>query len=169
MVCVQAIHMSNMKALSQSVETELKFLKNIIKVGQRSKSRSPGINCWYVWKGLVSSNRYVKYESPKSKGRKRIQIKEINESLAKINDTLFASKYETSNKLYKTFLNSLEKSKNTPQIAVFIHYFGVFRNIHLFNSKQIRVLYNLSVLRSNIHWILKVKFVLIALFVSISQ
>jgi hypothetical protein len=77
LVCVQAIHMSNMKALSQSVETELKFLKNIIKVGQRSKSRSPGINCWYVWKGLVSSNTYVKYESPKSKGRKRISIKEI--------------------------------------------------------------------------------------------
>jgi hypothetical protein len=71
-VLSQAIDMSNMKALSQSVERELKFIKNIIKVGQRSKSRSPGINCWYVWKGLVSSNRYVKYESPKSKGRKRI-------------------------------------------------------------------------------------------------
>ena len=73
----QVIHMSNMKSLSQSVETELKFLKNIINVGQRSKSRSPGINCWYVWKGPVSSNTYVKYESPKSKGRKKIEIKEI--------------------------------------------------------------------------------------------
>ena len=48
----------------------------------------------------------------------QIQIKEINESLAKINDTLFASKYETSNKQYKTFLNSLEKSKNTSLLTI---------------------------------------------------
>ena len=68
--------MSNMKALRQKVERELNIFKNIIKVGQRSKSRSPGLKCWYVWKGIVSSNRYVKYKSPKSKGRKRIEIKE---------------------------------------------------------------------------------------------
>jgi len=43
-VLAQAIHMLNMKALSQSVERELKFIIFFIKVGQRSKSRSPGIN-----------------------------------------------------------------------------------------------------------------------------
>ena len=47
-VLSQAIHMSNMKALRQKVERELKFIKNILKIGQRSKSMSQGINCWYV-------------------------------------------------------------------------------------------------------------------------
>ena len=34
---------------------------------------SSGQNYKYVWKGLVTNNSYVKYESPKSKRRKRIE------------------------------------------------------------------------------------------------
>ena len=64
--------MSNIKALSQSVERELKFFKK--KVCQRSKSMSSGQNYKYVWKGLVASSSYVKYESPRTKGRKKIEI-----------------------------------------------------------------------------------------------
>ncbi len=45
----------------------------------------------------------------------QIPIKEINESLAKINDKLYASKYEVSNKLYMAFLNSLKQS-NKPNL-----------------------------------------------------
>jgi formylglycine-generating enzyme len=45
-------------------------------------------------------------------------IKEINESLAKINDRLYASKYEVSNKLYMTFLHSLKQSNKTDLLSV---------------------------------------------------
>ena len=48
--------------------------KLFIKIGLRLKSRSSSQNCWYVWKGIVTSNTYVKYQSPKSKRRKRIEI-----------------------------------------------------------------------------------------------
>lgn len=40
-------------------------------------------------------------------------IKEINKSLAKINDKLYASKYEVSNKLYATFLKSFKPSDHS--------------------------------------------------------
>ena len=46
----------------------------------------------------------------------QLQIKEINEFLVKVNETLYASKYEVSNELYMTFLNSLE-DKNLLSIA----------------------------------------------------
>ena len=48
----------------------------------------------------------------------QIQIKEINESLEKVNDKLYASKYEVSNKLYITFLNSLEGSENKDLLSI---------------------------------------------------
>ncbi|MES2836576.1 MAG: SUMF1/EgtB/PvdO family nonheme iron enzyme [Bacteroidota bacterium] len=45
-------------------------------------------------------------------------LKEINKSLSKINENLYASKYEVSNKLYNSFLNSLILSKNTSLLAI---------------------------------------------------
>ncbi len=42
----------------------------------------------------------------------QFDIKAINESLTKINDSLYASKYEVSNKLYMSFLNYLKNSNN---------------------------------------------------------
>ena len=48
----------------------------------------------------------------------QVDIKEINKSLAKINDRLYASKYEVSNNLYMTFLNSLKQSGNIDLLAI---------------------------------------------------
>lgn len=48
----------------------------------------------------------------------QIQIKEINESLVKINGDLYASKYEVSNKVYTSFLNSLKQSKLSNLVAI---------------------------------------------------
>lgn len=48
----------------------------------------------------------------------QIHIKEIDGSLAKINDRLYASKYEVSNKLYMTFLNSLKRSNKTNFLSI---------------------------------------------------
>ncbi len=48
----------------------------------------------------------------------QVNIKEINESLAKINDRLYASKYEVSNKLYMSFLNSLKESNKTNLLSI---------------------------------------------------
>lgn len=45
----------------------------------------------------------------------QMDIKEINGSLAKINERFYASKYEVSNKLYMAFLTSLKKS-NKPNL-----------------------------------------------------
>jgi formylglycine-generating enzyme required for sulfatase activity len=45
-------------------------------------------------------------------------MKEINASLAKINDQLYASKYEVSNKLYRAFLSSEKQSNNTGSLAI---------------------------------------------------
>jgi formylglycine-generating enzyme required for sulfatase activity len=45
-------------------------------------------------------------------------IKEINASLAKINDRIYASKYEVSNKLYRTFLSSLKQANNTASLNI---------------------------------------------------
>lgn len=47
----------------------------------------------------------------------KAELKEIDKSLAKINDRLFASKYEVSNKLYSTFLNALKSSANAKGIS----------------------------------------------------
>lgn len=48
----------------------------------------------------------------------QININEINESLVKINDSLYASKYEISNKIYRSFINSLKQSNDCQQIAI---------------------------------------------------
>lgn len=45
-------------------------------------------------------------------------MKMINKSFAKINEQLYASKYEVSNKLYMTFLNSLRQSNNANLLPV---------------------------------------------------
>lgn len=42
----------------------------------------------------------------------QVNIKEINKSLAKVNDTLYASKYEVMHKLYREFLKELKQSNN---------------------------------------------------------
>jgi len=42
----------------------------------------------------------------------QLNIKDINRSLAKINDSLYASKYEISNQLYGAFINSQKKNHN---------------------------------------------------------
>lgn len=48
----------------------------------------------------------------------QVDIKEINKSLAKVDDKLYASKYEVSNKLYMTFLNSLKQSNKTNLLTI---------------------------------------------------
>lgn len=40
----------------------------------------------------------------------QLDIKEVNKSLAKINEVLYASKHEVSNKQYLTFINSLRQA-----------------------------------------------------------
>lgn len=45
-------------------------------------------------------------------------LKEVNKSFAKINEKLYASKYEVTNKLYMTFLKSLRQSGNANLISV---------------------------------------------------
>ena len=48
----------------------------------------------------------------------QLDTKEINNSLAKINDSFYASKYEVSNKIYMSFLNSLKQSKKLNLLAI---------------------------------------------------
>lgn len=48
----------------------------------------------------------------------QVDIKEINQSLVKVQDGLYASKYEVSNKLYMTFLSSLKNSNDTGLLAI---------------------------------------------------
>lgn len=48
----------------------------------------------------------------------QVDIKEINRSMAKINNGLYASKYEVTNKLYMTFLGSLKQSNKTNLLSV---------------------------------------------------
>lgn len=48
----------------------------------------------------------------------QVDIKEINKSLAKINETLYASKYEVSNKLYVNFLNSLKQANKINELSI---------------------------------------------------
>ena len=43
-------------------------VKVFLKVGQTSRSRSLGQKFWYPWKGLITSNVHMKYESPTSSG-----------------------------------------------------------------------------------------------------
>ena len=43
-------------------------VKVFLKVGQASRSRSLGQNFWHQWKGLVTRNVHMKYESPTSSG-----------------------------------------------------------------------------------------------------
>ena len=43
-------------------------VKVFFKVGQTSRSRSQGQKFWYPWKGLVTRNVYMKYESTTSSG-----------------------------------------------------------------------------------------------------
>jgi formylglycine-generating enzyme required for sulfatase activity len=49
----------------------------------------------------------------------QIKLKEINESLVKVKDHLYASKYEVSNKIYSEFISSLKQKneQNLLQIA----------------------------------------------------
>ena len=44
-------------------------VKVFLKVGQTSRSRSLGQKFWYPWKGLVTRNVHMKYESPNSSGK----------------------------------------------------------------------------------------------------
>lgn len=46
-----------------------------------------------------------------------VDIKATQKTLAKINDTLYASKYEVTNQQYKTFLNFLKQSNQTEKYA----------------------------------------------------
>ena len=39
-------------------------IKSFSKVGQTSRSRSPGQTLWYDVKGLVTRNTHMQYESP---------------------------------------------------------------------------------------------------------
>ncbi len=48
----------------------------------------------------------------------QLDTKEINNSLTKINDSFYASKYEVSNKIYMSFLNSLKQSKKLNLLAI---------------------------------------------------
>ena len=48
----------------------------------------------------------------------QINIKDINRSLAKIKDSLYASKYEVSNQLYGAFINSLKKNNKVDFLAI---------------------------------------------------
>ena len=51
---------------TSSGEEAMTKVKVILKVGQTSRSRSLGQNFWYPWKGLVTRNVHMKYESPTS-------------------------------------------------------------------------------------------------------
>jgi len=48
----------------------------------------------------------------------QVEIKEVDKSLAKISDKLYASKYEVSNNQYITFIHALKKGKQLDQLAV---------------------------------------------------
>lgn len=48
----------------------------------------------------------------------QVNIKEVDKSLAKINDNLYASKYEVSNSQYVAFILSLKKEKQTGKLAI---------------------------------------------------
>lgn len=48
----------------------------------------------------------------------QLNIKDINRSLAKINDSIYASKYEVSNQLYGAFINSLKKNHKDDDLAI---------------------------------------------------
>ncbi|MFN8208115.1 MAG: SUMF1/EgtB/PvdO family nonheme iron enzyme [Bacteroidales bacterium] len=45
-------------------------------------------------------------------------IKEINASLTKINEKLYASRFEVSNKLYRTFLSSLKQANDNALLSI---------------------------------------------------
>ena len=57
-------HTSNIKALSLTVQKLWPMLKFFSNVDQRSRSHDQ--NVWYQWKGLVTRNTHVKYESSTS-------------------------------------------------------------------------------------------------------
>ncbi|MBA3898823.1 MAG: SUMF1/EgtB/PvdO family nonheme iron enzyme [Bacteroidetes bacterium] len=48
----------------------------------------------------------------------QVDIKEINKSLAKVNDGLYASKYEVSNRMYMTFLNDLKQLNSIDLLTI---------------------------------------------------
>lgn len=48
----------------------------------------------------------------------QVDIKEVDQTLKKVNEELYASKYEVSNKLYMIFLNSLEHSNKADLLHV---------------------------------------------------
>jgi formylglycine-generating enzyme len=50
----------------------------------------------------------------------QINIKEIDGSLAKVDDKLYASKYEVSNKLYMDFIRSLKSAGKKEELAIAI-------------------------------------------------
>ena len=47
-------------------------VKVFFKVGQTSRSRLQGQKFWYPWKGLVTRNVHMKYESPTSSCKEAI-------------------------------------------------------------------------------------------------
>lgn len=48
----------------------------------------------------------------------QLNIKQINESLVKINNNLYASKYELSNKIYNDFISSLKNQKDIEKLQL---------------------------------------------------
>lgn len=48
----------------------------------------------------------------------QVDIKEIDSSLGKVNNLLYASKFEVTNKLYNTFIYSLKKAKKEDQLSI---------------------------------------------------
>jgi formylglycine-generating enzyme required for sulfatase activity len=48
----------------------------------------------------------------------QMNIKEVNHSLAKVNDSLYASKFEVSNKQYSCFINSLKTTKKNDILEI---------------------------------------------------
>lgn len=56
--------------------------------------------------------------SPLTTADGSVDMKAVNKSLARVADGLYASKYEVTNKLYTTFLNSLKKYAKASLLAV---------------------------------------------------
>jgi hypothetical protein len=82
--------------------------------GQQKKSYAPAET-----EDLYNENELHKHNlTSKNKQNSYINIKEINRSIAKINDSLYASKYEVSNKQYTVFLNALKAQNNLEALTV---------------------------------------------------
>ena len=53
---------------TSSSQEAMAKVKVFLKVCQTSRSRSLGHKFWYPWKGLITRNVHMKYESPTSSG-----------------------------------------------------------------------------------------------------